>query len=270
MSHPLISSTCARPSGRVRELARRAVRGPRRCGRDPLPAALVGLTAVTGMLDAISYLGLGRVFIAMMTGNVIFLGLALGKTVGPSGPGPALAIISFALGIVLAARTAKLATRRARQHWFFHAMAVEVALVAAATAVAALAPPTAATTRYVVIALLALAMGARCSTVRRLDVPDFPITVGLTGALIALVHESPLAGGGRARAERRLGVVLAMGVGATAGGFLMTSVGLSWSLLAVVGVLAAITLAVRVHPGGPATTGPNRPAPVSPGSVQRA
>ncbi|GAB2729423.1 YoaK family protein [Kitasatospora kifunensis] len=253
MSHPLID--CTRQPELSPGAAWRTVR--RRCsqgfgvGRDPLPAALVGLTMVTGMLDAISYLGLGRVFIAMMTGNVVFLGLAFGKTVEASVPGPAVAIVSFALGIVLAARTAKLATQRARQHWFFHAMAVECALLAGATAVAALAPPAAATTRYLVIALLALAMGARCSTVRRLNVADFPITVGLTGALIAFVHDCPLSGGERARAARRLGVVLAMGVGATVGGFLMTAVGLRWSLLAVLCVVAAITLAVRLHPAGP-------------------
>ena len=38
--------------------------------------ALLGLTAVTGVVDAASYLGLGHVFTANMTGNVVFLAFA--------------------------------------------------------------------------------------------------------------------------------------------------------------------------------------------------
>lgn len=43
----------------------------------PLPALLLGLTAVTGVVDAISILALGRVFVANMTGNIVFIGLAI-------------------------------------------------------------------------------------------------------------------------------------------------------------------------------------------------
>ena len=43
----------------------------------PLPVFLVGLTVVTGLVDAFSYLSLGHVFVANMTGNVVFLGFAL-------------------------------------------------------------------------------------------------------------------------------------------------------------------------------------------------
>jgi uncharacterized membrane protein YoaK (UPF0700 family) len=42
-------------------------------------AALLGLTVVTGLVDAVSYLRLGRVFVANMTGNVVFLGLSAGR-----------------------------------------------------------------------------------------------------------------------------------------------------------------------------------------------
>ncbi|MGW1072936.1 YoaK family protein [Streptomyces sp. NPDC002537] len=42
-----------------------------------LPAALVLLTLVTGFVDAVSYLGLNHVFVANMTGNVVFVGFAL-------------------------------------------------------------------------------------------------------------------------------------------------------------------------------------------------
>ncbi len=49
-----------------------------------LPAVLVGLTAVTGLVDAVSYLALGHVFTANMTGNVVFLGFALAGAPGLS------------------------------------------------------------------------------------------------------------------------------------------------------------------------------------------
>src|SRR4030095_10649632 len=44
---------------------------------EPLPALLVCLTVVTGLVDAFSYLRLGHVFGANVTGNVVFLGFAL-------------------------------------------------------------------------------------------------------------------------------------------------------------------------------------------------
>jgi uncharacterized membrane protein YoaK (UPF0700 family) len=43
-------------------------------------AALLGLTVVTGLVDAVSYLRLGRVFVANMTGNVVFLGFSVDPT----------------------------------------------------------------------------------------------------------------------------------------------------------------------------------------------
>ena len=51
---------------------------PRGNGRDgPLPPLLLALTLVTGLVDAASYVNLGHVFVANMTGNVVFLGFAI-------------------------------------------------------------------------------------------------------------------------------------------------------------------------------------------------
>ena len=49
--------------------------GPKEQG--PLPPLLLTLTVVTGVVDAVSILRLGRVFVANMTGNVVFSGFAL-------------------------------------------------------------------------------------------------------------------------------------------------------------------------------------------------
>ena len=41
-----------------------------------IPSALPGMTAVTGLVDANSFLSLGRVFTANMTGNILRLAFA--------------------------------------------------------------------------------------------------------------------------------------------------------------------------------------------------
>src|SRR5688572_19358542 len=54
--------------------------------KDPLPLVLIVLSAVTGLVDAVSVLGLGQVFVANMTGNTVFLGFAVGGGAGVRGP----------------------------------------------------------------------------------------------------------------------------------------------------------------------------------------
>ena len=60
-------------------------------GRRQTVAALLTLTFVTGLVDAVSYLRLGHVFVANMTGNVVFLGFSVdphsGLSGGPRSPG---------------------------------------------------------------------------------------------------------------------------------------------------------------------------------------
>src|ERR1700744_3367105 len=51
-------------------------------GWGPLPELLLALTVVTGLVDAVSILALGRVFVANMTGNVVFAGFAMAGAAG--------------------------------------------------------------------------------------------------------------------------------------------------------------------------------------------
>ena len=64
----------------------------------PLPPLLVTMTVVTGLVDAFSYLVLGHVFVANMTGNVVFLAFALAGAPGFSLLAAVLALAAFALG----------------------------------------------------------------------------------------------------------------------------------------------------------------------------
>jgi hypothetical protein len=66
--------------------AARTLVPPRGERHGPLPPLLLTLTVVTGLVDAVSYLGLGHVFVANMTGNVVFLGFALAGATGAAAP----------------------------------------------------------------------------------------------------------------------------------------------------------------------------------------
>ena len=67
----------------------------------PLPPMLVAMTVVTGLVDAFSYLLLGHVFVANMTGNVVLLAFALVGAPGFSTTASILAIAAFSLGALV-------------------------------------------------------------------------------------------------------------------------------------------------------------------------
>ena len=71
-----------------------------------LPPLMILLTIVTGIVDAVAYLKLGHVFVANMTGNVVFLGFAAAGASGLSVAGSLLALACFLPGGVAAGRLA--------------------------------------------------------------------------------------------------------------------------------------------------------------------
>src|SRR5438067_11522324 len=66
--------------------------------RHPLTLALLALTFTTGIVDAVSYLALGRVFTANMTGNVMLLGFGIAGSGGLLVLAPVISLASFMLG----------------------------------------------------------------------------------------------------------------------------------------------------------------------------
>ena len=188
--------------------------------RHPLARALLVLTFSTGLVDAVSYLGLGRVFTANMTGNTVLLGFGLAGSGGLPVVAPLVSLAAFLAG---SAAGGVLALRRGNQHARHVALAlwIETGLVLCAAGLAAAAnvrPSTLA--GDAVIALLALGMGVRNATVRRLAVPDLTTTV-LTMTLTGLAADSRVAGGSGAGSVRRISAVLAMLLGAVAGALLL-------------------------------------------------
>ena len=89
---------------------------------------LLVLTITTGMIDAISVLGLGRVFTANMTGNVVFLGFALADVPGYSMARAFTALVAFLAGAVVGGR---LVTQlgSAERRWLVIVAAVEAGIL---------------------------------------------------------------------------------------------------------------------------------------------
>jgi uncharacterized membrane protein YoaK (UPF0700 family) len=213
-------------------------------GHGPLPALLVALTVVTGLVDAVSYVALGHVFVANMTGNVVFLGFAVAGAAGLSVTGSLASLAAFAAGALAGGRIgARFGAHRGRHLRAVTAMAA--ALVALAVIVSAVVgQPVSPAARYALIAPLALAMGAQNAMARRLAVPDLTTTV-LTLTLTGIAADSRLAGGGGGHPARRLISVLAMLTGALVGALLVLHVDLVLPL-AIAAVLIAGT-AIAAH-----------------------
>jgi uncharacterized membrane protein YoaK (UPF0700 family) len=197
----------------------------------PLPMLLVCLTVVTGLVDAFSYLTLGHVFVANMTGNVVFLGFALAGVGEISIVASLLAVLAFVLGAAVGGRWA---AGRAlhRGHLLAASTSVQACLVLIASIITSTAGVQGSAARLTLIGLLALAMGGQNAVVRRLAVPDLTTTVlTLTVTGLAADTTSPSVRG------RRLISILAMLAGALTGGVL-----LHWVTLAAPLWLAAVLL----------------------------
>jgi uncharacterized membrane protein YoaK (UPF0700 family) len=211
--------------------------------RHPLVRALLVLTFTTGLVDAVSYLGLGHVFTANMTGNIVLLGFGIAGSGGLPVIAPLVSLGAFLVG---AGGGGILAARMAERHpnHVARALAIEVSLIGVAVVLAAaidLRPNRGS--GDLVIALLALAMGVRNATVRHLGVPDLTTTV-LTMTLTGLAADSPLAGGSGRGSVRRIAAVFAMLTGALAGALLLKT-SLVLPLLAAA-ALALVTWLVYV------------------------
>jgi uncharacterized membrane protein YoaK (UPF0700 family) len=211
---------------------------PARTPKEQEEAALVPLlivmTIVTGTVDAVSILRLGHVFVANMTGNVVFLGFALAGAAGFSFSAAIVALVAFLGGAAVAARTIRSSPRRQA---LARATAAEATLAAAATLVALAASGTAA--RYTMTVLLAVAMGGQNAIVRRLAVPDLTTTV-LTMTLTGLAADKSRLSTSPSPARRRVAAVTAMLTGAVGGALLVLHASTAAALAAATALLVVV------------------------------
>ena len=216
---------------------------PTRAAKDGLlPPLLVGLTVVTGLVDAFSYLVLGHVFVANMTGNVVFFAFALAGVGGFSAPASLAAIGCFAVGAMIAGRLGRSLAGR-RELLLAVAAGIQAVIVAEAVTMAALtSQPIPVGLRYALIVALALAMGVQNGAARKLAVPDLTTTV-LTLTITGIAADHKWAGATGARVARRLISIAAMFVGALVGAVLVLHVHIVYPLVIALIILAAVTVA---------------------------
>jgi uncharacterized membrane protein YoaK (UPF0700 family) len=222
---------------------------------------LLVLTFSAGSVDAISYLGLGHVFTAMMTGNIVLLGLALAQGEVLAALRSIVALLGFAVGVFVGAIIAERESQL--PEWpaaVTGALAFETVLLGIFAGISWVIG-THSGVIYVLIILLALAMGIQSAAVRRLGVPGIATTyitgtltslmVDLLGWLRSVAAQLPAARSseknsvGRIPWDQRVGLLAAVIIlycfGALAGGILQVH---SSSALASLLPLAAILLVV--------------------------
>jgi uncharacterized membrane protein YoaK (UPF0700 family) len=205
-----------------------------------LTRTLLVLTFVTGIVDAVAFLGLGQVFAAMQTGNVIFLGFGVAGAGDAAVVAPLIALTAFVLGGAAAALAARLGPPHSSGELGV-ALAVEVLLLAGATVTAAaIDVETGAASAYVLIALLSLAMGMRNTVVRGVAGPNLATTV-LNLTVTALASPTPLAVASGSDLAQRAAAFAAILAGAATGALLLKS-----SLVLPIATAAAITLVVGI------------------------
>ena len=205
-----------------------------------IPYALLGITAVTGLVDAVSFLSLGRVFTANMTGNIVFLAFATAHVSGLSIAHSLTALLAFLIGAILGGRVMARANADSQVRFTAQAFLLEVAFLFAASFCGigyrgdllehSFQP-------FALIALTALAMGTRNAAVRKLAIPDLTTTV-LTLTITGIGADSSLANGNNPRLARRVESVAAMFLGAALG-----AVVIHYSISAALWLATAISAA---------------------------
>jgi uncharacterized membrane protein YoaK (UPF0700 family) len=210
----------------------------------PLPALLMVLTVVTGLVDAVSILSLGRVFVANMTGNVVFIAFAIAGTPGFSLPASLAALAGFLVGAALGGRVARFTPHRGLL--LRNCAAIESALLLIALILLLAVGHPHELVRDGVAFLIAVALGVQNAAVRRLHVLDLTTTV-LTMTLTGIAAD--LRSEGSDGALRRTLAVLSMFAGAAIGALLVLHVdpaaATAVALLLVVVVAVAAAMASR-------------------------
>jgi uncharacterized membrane protein YoaK (UPF0700 family) len=227
-------------------------------------AMILVLTSAAGLVDAISYLELGHVFTAMMTGNTVLLALAIGQGEAMAALRSTLALAVFSLGAAGGAMV--LLRGGSRGEWppiVTATLALEALVLGVFGMVWHVGGPTPRSDGVVLvlIALSGLAMGVQAAAVRHLGVPGVASTY-ITGTLTSLMAElvswllprgAPSSGEPGAAAGRHLRLLAAVfmvyGAGALVGAVLHTRSSTLLAWLPFVCVVAVVVTGSVRHGG---------------------
>ena len=206
-------------------------------------ALMLTLSFSTGIVDAVGYLGLDRVFTANMTGNVVILAMGLTGAGGLPVVGPFVALVGFIAGAIIAGRV----LRGVPKGWTRRdttLLATVAILLVVAVVPTILLPGNAPYPAWIglpITALLAVAMGMQGGTARHIAVADVT-TIVVTSTLAGLAFDSWLGRRTGQQWARRLSAVTLIGLGALVGAALLLvrfwlGLGLAAAILVVVAVL---------------------------------
>ncbi|MHA7174474.1 YoaK family protein [Arthrobacter monumenti] len=202
---------------------------------------MLALTFSTGVIDAVGFLGLDRVFTGNMTGNVVILGMALSGTTDLPVLGPALALVAFFLGAMLCGRM----LRGRPDGWVGP---TSVALVIVATVLVAVSVLLMVAGRHAfpfmtegITSALGLVMGIQAAAARHIKVPDVT-TVVVTSTITGLAADSRLGADKKQDWLKRFLAVLLILAGAVAGAGLMTFT--LWLPISISGFLTIVVLLI--------------------------
>lgn len=213
---------------------------PKGSPHGPLPPLLLLLTVVTGIVDAFSYLQLGHVLVANMTGNVVFLGFAVGQAPGFIWWASLLAIGTFLIGALAGGRLVLICGSHRGSHLLW-ATGLETTLLLVALILSlVLDAPYSSDAVVAFIAVLGIAFGLQNSTARALAVPDLTTTV-LTLTITGIASDSHAVGGKGSKLGRRLVPITAMFLGGLAGALLVVHGHDTIALLIATLILAVVT-----------------------------
>src|SRR5438270_8678723 len=212
---------------------------------------LNGLTFSSGTVDAISFLTLGKVFTAFMTGNIAFLGLRLAGAGGPGWVAIFVAMAAFSVGVYLGARIVKLKGRGGSGVWP-HRVTVTLGLSLLGHAGflilwLAIGGQPSTDVAHVLLGLWGVAMGMRSAAVRSLHV-EGAYTTAATATFISVMGDFVNCSESAEERWRLWGVLISLSLGALTGGLLLVHAhiyGLVLPLVATVLVVATATLAFR-------------------------
>jgi len=222
-----------------------------------LPLVLIGMTAVTGLLDAVSFLGLGHVFTANMTGNVVFLAFAIAGVAKVSVGRSFTALLAYLAGATLGGRIMARSESSSPVRSALFVFVIEFVLLSCATicAIGCVEDvPKYPSQLYWIIAFTAVAMGMRNATVRKLGVPELTTTV-LTMTITGLAADSPLAEGSNRGWRRRIAGVVAMFTGAGFGALAIRhSVFLAMAIASGISLLSTFILILALRASAPASS----------------
>lgn len=201
----------------------------------PLQLLVIGLTCVTGILDAVTYLDFGHVFAANMTGNFVLLGLSFLRADDLSVQASLVAVAGFLLGTAGGSRvTGWLESHQ--QRCIVTSLSTGVGLLLLALLANTYRPVLG---EYPALTLLACAMGMINATVSEVGIPGLTTTIVITSTLTNLVSGTQLPNGDGRKRVRQVSSLAAITVGAVLGAALL----LRFGVVAAIGAAMTIGLA---------------------------